>query len=288
MRFLWAPITAITIVAAASALRAQTANESFEVASIKPRTGPRAFGGSPAPDRFVRPDATLHDLIRYAYNLQDFQIDGGPGWVTSSRFDVSAKATRPASVDQMRAMVKRLLIERFNLKTHVETRDLPIYALHVSRRDGTLGDKLRPSGVDCETLLAAGGPSALPFTPGQTSPCAARFKTRMATAAGGAPSIASMTMVLEGTTMARFAVLLQNEARRAVKNATGLTGFFDLELEFSPQVVLRGFPVNAPPASSEGPSLFTALQEQLGLKLESERGPVDLLIVDSADQPAPD
>lgn len=88
--------------------------------------------------------------------------------------------------------------------------------------------------------------------------------------------------------MSRFAVLLQNESRRVVKDKTALTGTFDLELEFAPQAVLAGLPVGASPASSDRPSLFTALQEQLGLKLESERGPVDVLTIDSAEPPAPD
>jgi hypothetical protein len=236
-------IAVIVIIATTSLpLEAQdsTSAAAFEVASIKPRTGERVVGGTTTPDRFARADATLRNLIRYAFDLQDFQIEGGPEWVVSSRFEVTAKAAgAPSGPDGMRALVRRLL--------------------------------------QCETT--------------STDPrCRTRFNTKMTSATGNQPpGIYSMTLVLEGTTMARLAGLLQNEVRRAIVDRTGLIGTFDLELEFAPQGPRPvGLPPGPAPTPSDGPPLATAIQEQLGLRLESARGHVPVLVVDSATLPTPD
>jgi uncharacterized protein (TIGR03435 family) len=237
-----------------------------------------------APDRFVRPDTTLRDLIRYAYDLQDFQIDGGPGWIRSSRFDVTAKAVAaPTTPDGMRTLVRQLLQDRFALKTHVEPRELSLYEMIVARRDRRLGERLRPSALDCEALLSGGAATA-----DDRVRCDLRFRPKMTTGDGGRPSIASMTLMLQGTTMPRLAALLQNEVRRAIVDKTGLTGTFDLELEFAPQGPAPASLPAPAPSSSEGPPLLTAIQEQLGLRLEPARGPVRVLVIDSAELPTPD
>ena len=159
-RFALAVAATVVIVAAASPrLDAQgpSSIETFEVASIKPRTGERAGPVPSSPDRFIRPDATLGELIRYAYDLQEFQIEGGPGWLTSSRFDVNAKAAAPpTSIDGMRALVRRLLQDRFGLKAHLESRELSLYEMVVARRDGRLGERLRPSTLDCRGAPVGG------------------------------------------------------------------------------------------------------------------------------------
>ena len=250
----------------------------FEVASIKPRTGERVTGGTTTPDRFARADTTLRDLIRYAYDLPDFQIEGGPAWVASTRFEVSAKAARtPSGPDGMRALVRRLLEDRFTLKTRVEPRELQVFELVVARRDRKLGEKLRPSTLDCET------------TPADPR-CRTRFNATMTKATGNQPpGIYSMTLMLEGATMARLAGLLQNEVRRAIVDKTGLTGTFDVELEFAPQGPRpAGLPPGPAPPPSDGPPLLTAIQEQLGLRLESSRGPVPVLIIERAELPTSD
>jgi uncharacterized protein (TIGR03435 family) len=255
-----------------------TSSAAFEVASIKTRTGDRVVGGTTTPDRFARADATLRDLIRYAFDLQDFQIEGGPEWVASSRFEVNAKAAgAPSGPDGMRALVRRLLEDRFALKTHTEPRELPLFELVVARRDGKLGERLRPSTLQCETV--------------STDPrCRTRFNAKMMNTTGNQPpGIYSMTLILEGTTMARLAALLQNEVRRVIVDKTGLTGTFDLELEFAPQGPRPiGLPPGPAPPPSDGPPLATAIQEQLGLKLESVRGPVPVLVIDNARLPTPD
>ncbi len=255
----------------------------FEVASIKPQVG-KAVYGPDSPDRFTHPDATLVALIRFAYNVQDFQVIGGPGWVTSSRFDVSAKAAAPPpSQDQMRLMVRRLLIERFGLRTHVETRQLPTYALVRARPEGSPGVRLRPSTVDCTAILAApGGSSRLGRTAdGAFAPCSWRI--------GITPAVA--TMLLDGAPLSHFANLLQSLVKRVVIDETGLGGTYDIQLEFAPEqtgVPLPPSPGGPAPPPRDGLSIFTALDDQLGLKLESRRGPVEIIVIDHAETPTAD
>lgn len=264
------------------------APDAFEVASIKPRTGARAASGASTPDRFVRTDITLRDLIRFAFNVQEFQIEGGLGWIASSRFDVNARAsTTPPGQDGMRSLVRRLLDDRFKLRARVESRELAIYELIVGR-EGTLGEKLRRSSIDCEAIIASGTATA-----DDVARCDLRFRPRMTQGSGGPPSIATMTLMLQGVRLSRLATLLQNEVERIVINRTGLDGTFDVELEFVPQGRRpAGLPGPPSPAAGgppvDGPQLGTALQEQLGLKLESGRGPVAVVVIESAELPTPD
>lgn len=255
----------------------------FDVASIKPRTGERAAGGASTPDRFVRTDITLRDLIRFAFNVQDFQIEGGPGWIATSRFEVNAKApSAPSGPDRMRALVRRLLEDRFTLRTRIEPREMATYDLVVARDDGRLGEKLRHSSLDCEAIIASGAAAAQDL-----ARCDLRFRPKM-TDIGGRPGIYSMTLILQGVRLSRFAKLLQNEVERIVVDRTGLGGTFDLELEFPPQGK-RPVGLPGPPSlPSDGPPLGTALQEQLGLKLESRRGPASVVVIERAELPSPD
>ena len=279
IRFLW---LATVVVWARTGAHGQS-TDVFEVASIKPRTGERAAGGSTSPDRFVRADTTLRDLIRFAFNVQDFQIEGGPGWISSNRFEVNAKApSAPSGPDGMRALVRRLLEDRFTLRTHVESREMATYELLVSRGDGRPGEKLRRSTLDCEAIVASGTASA-----DDLARCDLRFRPKMVDS-GGRPSIQSMTLMLQGVRLARLATLLQNEVERIVTDKTGLDGTFDLELEFAPQGRRPAGLPGPPSPPSDGPPLATALQEQLGLKLESVRGPVPVIIIERAELPTPD
>lgn len=260
------------------------AQDAFDVVSIKPRTGDRVAGGASTPDRFVRADATLRDLIRYAYDIQEFQIEGGPSWMASSRFEVNARAaSAPSGPDGMRALVRRLLADRFALRARIESREMPRYDMVVARTDGRLGEKLHRSATDCDALMTSGSPSA-----DDRARCDVRFRPKMETD-GGRPRIASMTLSLQGVRLARLATLLQNEVARVVVDRTGLDGTFDLDLEFAPTGRFRpvGLPGPSSPAS-DGPPLLTAVQEQLGLKLESVRGPVTVLVIESAELPMPD
>jgi uncharacterized protein (TIGR03435 family) len=246
---------------------------SFEVVSIKPRSGAIPPGFPPqAPDRFARPDTTVSQLIAYAYEVREFQIDGGPGWLRSNHYEVSAKAERAGSADNMRLMVKRLLEERFGLKAHTETRELTTYALVTARRDQKPGEKMRPSSIDCQPIIDAGG--VKPVGGGVPAQCA-WFIAMMNGLA---------RMKVDGIRMARFAELLEPMAMRTVMDKTGLSGTYDIDLEFLPDRGLPPVPAGGAP-TQEAPSLFTALQDQLGLKLESERGRVKVIVIDGAEVP---
>lgn len=221
----------LTLAMIAASSLGLSAQEAFEVASIKVRTGDRVIGSTSTPDRFVRPDATLRDLIRYAYDVQDFQIEGAPAWSASSRFDVNAKAaTVPGSPAGMRALVRRLLADRFSLRTRIEPREMSRYDLIVARQDGRLGEKLRASTIDCDAVIASGTATA-----DDRARCDLRFRPKMVQGSGGLPGIATMTLMLQGVRLSRLATLLQNEVERAIVDKTGLDGTFDLELEFAPQ-----------------------------------------------------
>lgn len=182
----------VGLVLAGSFARAQDDLPSFEVASVRPVTGDPAFGGPASPDRFVREYDSLRDLIAYAYDVPLFLIEGGPDWVRSSRFAVEARADGVPSPDGMRLMVRRLLSERFGVRVHTEGRDMDRFALVMARTDGRLGDRLRPSALDCAAIVAARGPDyrhpAGPPQPGDPPRCAAMFRV-----AGG-----QLTIMLQG------------------------------------------------------------------------------------------
>jgi uncharacterized protein (TIGR03435 family) len=257
---------------------AQDTGPAFETATIKESAGPAI--GTFAPDRFSRTNITQSLLLVYAHQMSEFQIVGGPDWVRERRFDVQAKAEGLPTADQMRMMVRKLLAERFALKTHLETRDLPRYALVMARSDRRLGPKLLRSKFDCPAIVAARGPDYRlptgPPQPGDPPSCLLRGRV------GGG----SQTMMIEGQPMPAIAKLLQPRAGRVVIDKTGLTGTYDVELE-TEVMDMPGIPAGTFGQPREGLSLFTALPEQLGLKLESERGPVEVLVIDSVELPTP-
>ncbi len=237
--------------------------QSFDIASIKasPPPPPNPFNFPVRSSIVLGPDgrldatqATLLDLTLRAYGLFDFQLSGGPEWIKSARFDIAAKG----DAGKLQAMLRSLLADRFQLRVHSESRDLPIFRLTVARKDRKLGEQLHPSTVDCAAV-----------------DCTPSFKTDTRTG--------SMTIQLRHSTMADFArVLISPDTRRVVRDGTELTGTFDLQLTFAPEP-LPGFP--RLPGSENGTSLFTALREQLGLSLEADRGPVEVMVIDSAERP---
>ena len=279
VRFLW---LAGVLSSVTNGAHAQTADV-FDAASIKPRTGERATSAPSAPDRLVRADTTLRDLIRFAFNVQEFQIEGGPAWIGSSRFDVNAKApSAPSGTDGMRRLVRRLLADRFALRARIAPREMTTYDLLVARSDGRLGEKLRRSSLDCEAVMASGAATA-----DDRARCDLRFRPKMADI-GGRPGIYSMTLMLQGVRLARLAALLENEVERPIIDKTGLDGTCDLELEFAPQGRRPAGLPGPPSPVSDGPPLGTALQERLGLKLESTRGAVPVVVIERAELPSPD
>ena len=172
-------------------------------------------------------------------------------------------------------MLRALLYERFKLRVHTEQRELPVYHLVTARRDWKLGPQLRPSAVDCEAVRSTRAPGPRPADDGSEPTCRPSFDANVREG--------TMTVKVEGESMTSLArTLLSSETRRTVLDKTGLAGTFDIQLTFIPEP-LPGLP--RMPASENGVSLFTAIQEQLGLKLEAERGLVEVLVIDGAERP---
>ena len=269
---------ALVFVLMASRAEGQTSSElpAFEVISIKPRTPDAPPGNIPnSPDRFIRPNVTVSGLIEYAYETRAFQVIGGPAWVRSDRYEVSAKAETAVSQAQMRFMVQRLLVERFGLQVHRETREMDTYALVTARRDGQLGEKMKPSDRDCAPIIDAG--NQRPRDANGPPPCA----WFVALINGFA------RLRLTGIPVARFAGVLEPMTSRKIIDRTNLTGTYDIEMDFLPDPGLLGLSIPNSNAlqQSDIPPLTTAIQDQLGLKLESERAPVDVILIDSVKAP---
>jgi uncharacterized protein (TIGR03435 family) len=248
---------------------AQPAAPALEVASVKKHTGQQ--GGAA---RFTVSGSNvtvvalqMHDLIVEAFNLKPYQLSGEQDWmgggssladmVSRSRgadsYDISAKAEGDAALtrDQGRVILQAVLAERFRLRVHRETKELPVYALVVGKN----GPKLKESAPDAK------------FTAG--------FEMRP-----------SARMTNTKTPMARLAEFLSIQADRPVVDRTGLAGAYDFTLEWNltdGQQSAVGTPKDA---DSSGPSLFTAVQEQLGLKLETAKAPIEILVIDHADKPS--
>jgi uncharacterized protein (TIGR03435 family) len=266
-------------------------------------------------------------LMRQAYGqLQDFQLVGGPGWINSDRFDIELKIEDgvPFTPQTVPTVLRQLLEDRFSIKTHKETRELPIFALVLARSDGKLGPNLTPSSPECVASMnargrgtpdgrggpppdARGGPPpdgrGGPPPDGRGGP--PPFDGRGGPVRGIGPGPLSFDGPIQcgqrlggfgrlragGNTMAQFANALSGTAQRVVIDKTGLTGYYDIALTFTPtqdQLPQGPAPPGAepPPIDPNGPSLFTAIQEQLGLRLQDQRGPVEVVVIDSIEQPS--
>jgi uncharacterized protein (TIGR03435 family) len=247
----------------------------FEVASVKPTkvSGSAYYFFHPG-GRFTATNFPLKGLITRAYRLQGNQVEGGPSWVSSDGFDIEAKAEGNPPPEQVLLMVRALLAERFKLKLRTETRQLPIYALELARSDGKLGSGLRPaSPADCVSVPPSGGPP--PLFDRNHPPCGALYSP-IGHWTGRGVSIEALTSDLSRV------------VSRVVRNRTGLTGTFDLDLQWTDLTMLLqpgGSVPDAPPPADNPTSIYTALQEQLGLKLDSQKGPVDVLVIDRAEKP---
>lgn len=259
----------------------------FEVASVKLNKGGdnRVMMGMQPGGRFTGTNVSLRQLMTLAYRVQPFQIVNTPGWADSDRFDIAAKGNGNPTPDDMQSMLRGLLADRFGMVAHTETREMPVYALTLARGDGRLGPKLKESTTDCQALLGRGRVGGPPSTPPPTAPpsngsipCGMRIGPGSVTAGGMA--------------LTQLATAIAPMTGRVIQDRTGLTARYDLELSWTPdQGMGPGGPLRdgpAPPSSDGGGSLFTAIQEQLGLKLESTRGPVSVVVIDNVSQPTPD
>ena len=263
-------IAIATAAAVMGTLHAQAPEPSpqprFEVASIKEnKSNDGIVAIQTQKGRYTARGFTLAALIRNAYRVQEFQIVGGPAWINTERFDVEA-VFPDADRARVDLMLRALLAERFKLTVHNEKRDRPIYALTFSRSDKRLGPQLEKSTIDCAT---AKGPDACS---GSVAPGFIRLRGR--TMAQFAESLSTLTMT--GSSLNRLIV-----------DRTGLEGPYHVTLKFTPENIPPAGIPGLPAVDPNGPSIFTALQEQLGLKLEASNGMVDVLVVDSAARPTP-
>jgi len=269
-------VLATVMVLAVASAKAQENLPSLEVVSVKAnrsgadRQDMRLLPGG----RAVMTNVPLRRVILTAYRLLPQQLIGAPDWLESDRFDITAQASGnllPAApggpAGSAELVLQRLLAERFKLATHIETRELPIYELVLARADGRLGPRLSAAKIDCVALMEAYGRGKGPMPP--TSDC------------GGSREPGRVWM--RGVIMPNFArAILVGWTDRIVEDRTGLRGGYDLDLEFTP----NSGSAPAPSATAgESVSLFTALEEQLGLKLRPARALMDVIVIDRVERP---
>jgi bla regulator protein BlaR1 len=219
------------------------ARPEFEVASVKASpwfgSGAVSFNRTVGPAGIDFAGITAKELIVWAYGIKGYQVSG-PGWISGEWFDVVAKASGPTPEDQMRLMGRSLLASRFRLQSHTETKLLPVYELVVGK-----------SGLKLHEADPAGGPR---YTPGRRG------------------------ILAKHVSLSRFAELLSNKTDRPVVDKTAIEGFFDIDIEFTPDTGLA-------PDNELSPSVFAAVQ-QLGLKLEPHKASIEVLVVDRVERPS--
>ena len=277
MRRLWFPciglVYGVALVAQEPAPPSAKLVPAFEVASIKPnKSGSGSMSvGYPVGNRFVMVNGPVSSLVRSAYSSDTGELVGAPGWVETERYDVTALAGRDATTDELREMLRTLLSNRLKLVVHYETQERPVYALRFARSDGSFGPQLRKSELDCEAISAAqraGKPFEVRAPANGAPPCGM--------SAGGG------VVRSGGTSLAVLMGNIRGAAGRVVVDKTGLTGNYEFTLRWDAR------PPGSPPTDDDRPSVFTALQEQLGLKLEPDRAPLRVLIIDRIEKPTED
>jgi uncharacterized protein (TIGR03435 family) len=251
----------------------------FEVVSLKAnKSGIRNRSIGAAGGRFVATNVSLRGLLDYAYRtrssgLLDSQIASGPAWLDTDRFDVEAKPEgdgRPIPVEQMQIMVQSLLEDRFALKLHRQKRAMAVYNLVVAKKG-----KLKRSEDQSPIVYGPlGGPP-----PPSTSSSPPRGVSRML---GNNTGVEFMATAIN---MATLAGSLQLQVDRPIIDKTNLQGLYDIQLRFAPASAIQPAQPGAALPVEGGPSLFTALQEQLGLKLQAGKGPVEVFVIDHAEKP---
>jgi len=271
-----------------------TPRPEFEVATIKPNAGDsqRSSIGSQSPGTLSAENVPLALLIQQAYSVRSFQVQGLPGWIESERYDLHAKAKVDASpapqnresinksFAEMLVMLQVLLEDRFNLKFHRETKELPVYALSIAKG----GPKLPKA--DCVMYDPENPPG--PTAAGQKRP---NFCGNINMGRSGS----NRTLDAAGATMQSLIErALPNIVGRIVIDKTGLTGTFNVHMEWGADAPMPPPPGSAgandparpaPSTDTQGPSIFSAIQEQLGLRLEATKGPVEVLVIDHVEKP---
>ena len=281
MRARWlTPLVLMTTLLGEERVPAQ--GPGFDVASIKPNVSSagEASVQSSANGRLSATNATLRSLILRAYGIHDSQLIGAPTWVGMDRFNVDARiaAAPPDGPEALMPLLRTLLAERFTLRVHAETRELPAYILTVARQDRRLGSQIRATQADCTKAtqlsvdeiraqaLKEWPPCGMVYVVSYVAPAATGLETRM-------------RVRRSGIAMKDFATALQANVGRPIVDRTGLDGRFDLEYSFAPPA-----PDAIPGTFTNQPLLLVALEEQLGLKLESQRTLVPVVVIDSVER----
>src|SRR5688572_7064844 len=264
MRIAFAPLIALLVVGAGSPrVHGQAAAPAtFDVASIRLNTSDAAGGGGgPRPGgRYIYTNMPVRSLIAIAYGLPNDRLIGAPAWLATTRYDINATGKENPVRAETEQMFRALLRDRFRLAVHPEKRELPVYSLVVARPDGRLGPGLRRSAIDCNDPEAR-KKAAAAAVPGARMTCGIMFGSGQITAGGTEVS------VLLGT--------LTSASGRAVLDRTGLTGGYDIDLKWTV----------SPQPDADAVSIFTAVQEQLGLKLENATAQLDVLVIDRIERP---
>ena len=252
-------VTSVTLLAQTPAnpsAQPPSASPTFEVVSIKRNiTGGQESMVAHPGGRLTATNLPVLNLIRTTYQLQDDQIHGGPEWISTERFDIMATAKADTPLPQLGPMLKALLVERFKLAVHSEHRELPIFALVSLRGNGRRAPGLRETACP-----------ALDVDLNQPQP------QRCVNISYGRGRL-----TLRGMPLSQLLPFLGPAVNRTIVDQTGLDGRYDIDLTWTPELS---------PTAPEAVSIFTALQEQLGLKLESAQGPVEVLVIDHVERPA--
>lgn len=255
---------------------------SFEAATFKRNVAGGNVVWQPRPTgQFTIVNVPFETLLLGAYQLQPDQLQGAPSWVRDERYDIIARLDPPIAgrlqpdghPPTWALALRNLLTERAKLSFHRETRQLPIYALVLARRDGKLGPNLREARADCDALRLQ---SAVAARTGQPSPYPANTPTWIPCGLLNRPG----RMVSGGFGFAEFLAALSAQVGRPVIDRTGLSGKWDFFVTYAPNSLTAG-----PASDANAPDLFTALEEQLGLKLESTQGPADVFVIDRLERP---
>ena len=253
----------------ASVAQQSSSTPAFEAASVKPRTTANpGWSVSYTPDSLRATNATLSALIQSAYGIREDRLVGGPNWVRTTRFDVTGKAAQALPREQLRLMAQSLLENRFGVVLTREQRKQEVYALRLARGDGRMGPDLRRAADDCLGEAAGGGlPTNQPARP------------TLKSSTGAGPTFSGRC-----TTMTNVAKGLSRSLGVEVVDQTGLQGRWDFVLAYTPLA-----PNVSPAVEPDLPSVFVAVEEQLGLKLErNARGSVEYVIIAAAHAPTED
>jgi uncharacterized protein (TIGR03435 family) len=254
----------LTVIAGAAAFSAE-----FEVASVKPTGDSIAepYDVQVVPGRLRMRNAPLRGLIQLAYGVEGYQLSGGPSWLASERFDIEAKAVgNPSTKEMQGSMLQALLKDRFKLAVHRETKEGPVYELRLT----TGPRRIQPSAAGTCIPYNPDAPPPPAPSPGQPRPNFCDFPHLGRQGQNRTLDGKSLRMDDVAQTLARV------ELHRPVIDRTDLTGTFDIHLEWTPEST----------AAPDGLSIFTALREQLGLRLDSARAPTEILVIDRVEKPS--